>query len=124
MDKILAYIKEQLQLTKEQKTYADWEEARREGALSVLEDLLEQFPKDTTAGAQVKIELLYTGDYPGYPCVRVSDSWLSKHDETSLCNLFNVHSLSELYDKVGLSKDWDGTPSEEHKPFEGMLSIS
>jgi hypothetical protein len=44
MDKILNYIKEQLQLTKNQKTYTDWEEARREGAEGALEDLLEQFP--------------------------------------------------------------------------------
>jgi len=43
MDKILKYIKEQLELIKNQKTYTDWEEARREGAEGALEDLLEQF---------------------------------------------------------------------------------
>lgn len=43
MDKILNYIKEQLELTKNQITYTEWEEARREGAEGVLEDLLEQF---------------------------------------------------------------------------------
>jgi hypothetical protein len=43
MDNILNYIKEQLRLTKNQKTYTDWEEARREGAEGALEDLLEQF---------------------------------------------------------------------------------
>jgi hypothetical protein len=123
MDEILKYIKEQLELTKNQKTYTDWEEARREGAEGVLEDLLEQFSKVTTEGAQTKIELLYNGDYPGYPCVRVNDKWLDSKEEISLCKFFNVNNLKELYDKVGLSKDWDGTSSEEHKPFEGMLSI-
>jgi hypothetical protein len=123
MDNILDYIKEQLQLTKDLQTYTDWEETRKDGAISALEDLLEQFSKVNTEGAQTKIELLYNGDYPGYPCVRVNDKWLDSKEEVSLCKFFNVNDLKELYDKVGLSKDWDGTISEEHKPFEGTLSI-
>jgi hypothetical protein len=124
MDKILDYIKEQLQLTKDLQTYTDWEETRKDGAIAALEDLLEQFPAPAPVGIKAKIELLYNGDYPGYPCVRVNDVWLKDEEEASLCKLFNVNGLRELYDKVGLSKDWDGTLSEEHKPFEGMLSIS
>jgi hypothetical protein len=34
---------------KDQKTYTDWEEARREGAEGVLEDLLEQFSDSSSS---------------------------------------------------------------------------
>jgi hypothetical protein len=123
MHTILNYIREQLQLTKDQKTYTDWETARKEGAMGVLEDILEQFPNNDTEGARAKIELLYNGDYPGSACVRVADNWLNAEEKALLCKMFNVAQLPELYDKVGLSKNWNGTISEEHKPFEGYIAI-
>jgi hypothetical protein len=39
---IIEYIREQLQHLEQQKTYTDWEEARRQGGISALEDVLEQ----------------------------------------------------------------------------------
>jgi len=75
-------------------------------------------------GTQAKIELLYNGDYPGYQCVRVNDEWLTTAEAALLCKVFKTNNLRELYDKVGLSKNWDGIPSEEHKPFTGVIAIS
>jgi hypothetical protein len=38
---IKAYLQQQLEHYKQQTTYNDWEEARREGAVDALEDALE-----------------------------------------------------------------------------------
>jgi hypothetical protein len=93
-------------------------------AIKEYELLWEKAQANKPKGTQAKIELLYNGDYPGYPCVRVNDKWLTAEQASLLCKLFDTANLVELYDKVGLSKNWDGVPSEEHKPLTGVIAIS
>lgn len=67
------------------------------------------------------IELLYNGDYPGYPCARLNGHWLNDFEEQFLCKLFGVDNLRALFDKLG-AKKLPG--SAEHMAWIGTLSVT
>lgn len=67
------------------------------------------------------IELLYNGDYPGSPCVRLDGHWLDDSGCALLCKLFGVKELRALFDKLG-AKKLHG--SEEHMAWTGTLTVT
>lgn len=67
------------------------------------------------------IELLYNGDYPGYPCARLNGHWLNDFEEQFLCKLFGVENLRALFDKLG-AKKMPG--SAEHMMWSGTLNVT
>ena len=73
------------------------------------------------ASLSVKIEFLYNGDYPGYPCVSINGRWATKAEQDALVSMFSASSLRDLYDKVGAQKI---NGSYEHMPYEAKLCIS
>lgn len=75
---------------------------------------------NNTTVCQAKIELLYNGDYPGYPCIRVNNQWLTSEEQNALVSFFQARGLKDLFDRAGA---WKVFGSEEHLPFEGVLSI-
>jgi hypothetical protein len=72
------------------------------------------------ASLSAKIEFLYNGDYPGYPCVSINDRWATKAEEAALVSMFGASSLRDLYDKAGAQKI---NGSYEHMPYEAKLCI-
>ncbi len=75
------------------------------------------------------IELLYNGDYPGYPVVRINGKWLTDEQSAFLMSLFppcestkqERHGLRAYFDYCG-AKMIPG--SLEHEAFECTLTIS
>lgn len=67
----------------------------------------------------MKMELSYTGDYPGQPVVRLNGQLATSEQHYLLIALFNVRNLRELFDRVGAEKI---RGSEEHKSWCGKIT--
>lgn len=72
-------------------------------------------------GTPIKVELCYTGDYPGSPCIRIGDKWATDAQVRTLQMLFGANGSRELFDKMGAVRI---PGSEEHKRWKGTVYIT
>ena len=68
----------------------------------------------------MKMELCYNGDYPGFQCIKINDTWATPEQEKMMLMLFEVDSLPKLFNKIVGPKI---PGSEEHDRWVGLLKV-